>query len=98
MAASYSEKQLEEIEKNLSLISLKAIKILEAIEEEPGINHNDIPEKSGMSKFVSDKCISAYIATGLIRRADDGARKFYTVTEDGVNLLKLIREGKGDKK
>lgn len=91
MAANYSEEQLQQIEKNLSLISLKAIKILEVIEEDPGINHNDISQKSGISKFVADKCVAAYIVTGLIKRAYDGAKKFYTVTEDGTNLLTIVR-------
>ena len=87
--AVYSDEQIRFIKDNLKYISLNAINVLKAINEEAGINHTDIYDKAGLSKFVTDKCISAYLVSGMIERKEDGTKRFYELTEDGKKLLSL---------
>jgi predicted transcriptional regulator len=97
MALKYTEDQLKEINRNLGLISINAIKVLEAVVNSPGISHSDIPDKSGVSKFVADKCIAGYLISGMITRVDDGVKRFYNITDDGENLIKINVQSKGEK-
>lgn len=92
MSCQYNKEQLLKIKSNLQLISLKAFSILKVIDSEKDIIHTDIPSKAKTGKFVTDKCITAFIATGLIDKIDNGASKLYKLTEDGKNMLKLIGE------
>ena len=96
MALKYTEDQLREINRNLALISVNAIKVLKAIVTSPGISHSDIPGESGVSKFVTDKCIAGYLVSGMITRVDDGVKRFYNITEDGQNLIKINELSKGE--
>lgn len=86
---SYTEEQLRGIKENLTLISRSAMNILETIINEPNINHSEIYIKAGLSKFVTDKCISAFLVAGIVERVDDGVKRSYKVTDDGQKLLKL---------
>lgn len=90
----YTKDQLMKIRENFGLISINAITVLNTIKEENGINHTDIHHKADLSKFVTDKIIAAFLGAGLVKRVDDGTKRFYTITEDGKKLLELDEEEK----
>lgn len=89
MEVAYTKEQLKKIKSNLSLININAIKALNVIKEEPNINHSDVGPKAELGKFVADKCIAAFIGIGLIERIDDGVKRYYRLTKDGEELLKV---------
>lgn len=84
---NYTPEQLDAIIKNTSLINAQAIDALRVIRDEE-VTHGEISVKAGLSKFVADKCISAFIAAGLISMHLNGTNRHYSITEDGQNLLK----------
>lgn len=92
MAISYTNEQIKGIRENLKLISLKATDLLKTISNEDNINHSDLHQKSAVGKSVTDKCLSAFLVSGLIERIDDGAKRFYCITADGKKLLELEGE------
>lgn len=85
----YTDEQLKRITENLNQISLIGLNVLKVIADENGINHVDIHQKAGLSKFVADKCLAACLVSGLVTRFDDGVKKIYRLTEDGKRALEL---------
>ncbi|HBF76726.1 hypothetical protein [Clostridium tyrobutyricum] len=85
----YTKEQLINIRNNLSLISINALDVLKIIQDEPKITNKDLIYKSNLGKSVVDKCIAAYLASGLVNRIDDGIKRMYVLTKDGENILSL---------
>lgn len=90
MAMSYSEEQLRNIDTNLRQVNSKAAEVLKAIKEDENINHGEIYIKAKLSKYVTDKCITAFIVCGFIKKNINGLNISYELTEDGEKYLKLI--------
>lgn len=89
---NYSEEQVKKIIKNILAINNKAFTALEIIAAEE-LSHGEVFMKSGLSKFVADKCITAFLATGLIEMRLNGAGRTYRITEDGNKVLKNVEGG-----
>lgn len=90
----YSKEQLQNIAKNLAQINSKASTILKVIKSNEGIKHGQIFTEANLSKFVTDKCIAAFLVCGFIEKAIDGPNLSYNLTNDGINFLKLEGENR----
>ena len=88
----YTTEQLLDVRENFKYLATDALGILNFIAKEKEIAHNDIPKKTGQSKYVIDKCIASFLVSGLIKRRDEGSKKMYSLTEEGQRLLSLKGE------
>lgn len=88
----YTTEQLKQIKQNLNLISVNAVQILKSMDQEGELNQSDIHKKAGISKFVTDKCIAGFLATGLVKRMDDGVKRFFKLTKEGKKILEIEEE------
>lgn len=87
----YTTEQLENIAKNLSQVNSRASEILKIIRNNKGIKHGLIFTEANLSKFVTDKCITAFLVCGLIVKDIDGQNVSYSLTKNGENFLELER-------
>lgn len=85
----YTTEQLVDVRDNFRYLATDAIGVLKFIAEQKEIAHNDIPKKAELSKHVIDKCIASFLVAGLIQRREEGARKLYSITQEGQRLLEL---------
>lgn len=85
----YSDEQLKSIAKNLSQVNSRAINILEVIKNKSGIKHGQIFTETQLSKFVTDKCITAFLVCGFIEKDINGQNLSYILTESGERFLNL---------
>lgn len=87
---NYSEEQIKKIIKNILAINNKAFTALEIIAAEE-LSHGEVSKKSDLGKFVADKCITTFLATGLIEMSLNGACRTYRITKDGLNVLNQLK-------
>ncbi|WP_027633422.1 winged helix-turn-helix domain-containing protein [Clostridium hydrogeniformans] len=85
----YTTEQLQNIAKNLALVNSRAASILTVLEENKGIKHGQIFTEANLSKFVTDKIITAFLVCGFIEKDIDGQNLSYVLTQNGRNFLKL---------
>jgi len=89
---NYTSEQINKLIKNILKINNQALDALKVIKAEE-ISHGEVFIKSGLSKFVADKCITSFLAIGLIEMRLNGSSRSYRITEDGENLLKIYEGG-----
>ena len=91
----YSNEQLIRLNDNLVMVNIKANDVLKVIQSNPDIKYKDIFSQISISKFVVDKVIAAFVGCGLVGIRNDGTNKYYKITEDGKNFLKINNKGEG---
>lgn len=86
---AYSDEQLVSIAKNLAQVNSKASEILKVIKNNQGIQHGQICTEAKISKFVTDKCLVAFLVCGFIEKVINGQQISYALTKSGENFLNL---------
>ncbi len=91
---NYTKEQLLKINNNLKKVNIRAYDILKSLEGSVNIKHKEIAQQAKLSAFITDKCVSAFVACGLIEMSLDGSNKCYNITEEGKKFLKVNGEEK----
>ncbi len=89
---NYTTEQINKIIKNILGINSQALDVLKVISEGE-VSNGEVFTKAGMSKFVADKCITAFLTTGLIEMRLNGVSRSYRITTDGEKILKIYEGG-----
>lgn len=89
MYTEYTKEQIVKIRENIKSVNVDIENVLLAISKNDNIDYKEIPIKSGMSKFIVDKCLAALMGAGLVEVTIRGVKRTYTITKDGKNLLSL---------
>jgi DNA-binding MarR family transcriptional regulator len=68
-------------------------KVLQAVAEEDGQTGSEVLEKVSLSQPYVSSTLSDLVEEGLLERevsSDDGRKKEYTITEEGLALLDVL--------
>lgn len=88
---NYTSEQLEKLMRNIIGINNRALEVLGIIRDGE-ISNGEVFSKAGLSKFVADKCIIAFLAAGLVEMSLNGVSRYYKITTDGERLLEKYEE------
>lgn len=85
----YTKEQLQEFADNMELF--RGLQdVLEALNNEGGLNMKDIGERVNLSTYPRDKAILALEFPGFISKKEFGGSKIYSITEQGKKLYQIL--------